>query len=130
MKSSATSRTETAPGSAKLESMRNEIRLHLENLRRALAEEIRNYPTPIPRCDAQFNHLYEQQARLARDLDRIGAFAERNTGREDCIELIGRFIASAPYTDDAGERELRSRLKTELSAAGKANRFFKGKERS
>ena len=119
MKSSVTSRTETAPDSAKLESMRNEIRLHLENLRRALAAEIRNYPTPIPRCDAQFNHLYEQQARLARDLDRIGAFAEKNPGSEDYIELIGRFIASAPYTDDAGERELRSRLKTELSTAGK-----------
>ncbi|TMH83653.1 MAG: hypothetical protein E6H49_01685 [Betaproteobacteria bacterium] len=114
-----TSRTETAPDSAKLESMRNEIRLHLENLRRALAAEIRNYPTPIPRCDAQFNHLYEQQARLARDLDRIGAFAEKNPGSEDYIELIGRFIASAPYTDDAGERELRSRLRTELPAARK-----------
>jgi len=119
MKSSVTSRTETAPDSAKLESMRNEIRLHLENLRRALAAEIRNYPTPIPRCDAQFNHLYEQQARLARDLDRIGAFAEKNPGSEDYIELIGRFIASAPYTDEAGERELRSRLRTELPAARK-----------
>ena len=116
MKSSVTSRTQTAPDSAKLESMREEIRLHLEDLRRALAAEILSYPTPIPRCDAQFNHLYEQQARLARDLDRIGAFGEKNPGREDHIELIGRFIASAPYTDDAGERELRSRMKKQLSA--------------
>ena len=116
MKSSVTSRAETAPDSAKLESMREEIRLHLEDLRRALAAEILSYPTPIPRCDAQFNHLYEQRARLARDLDRIGAFAEKNPGREDYIELIGRFIASAPYTDDGGERELRSRMKKQLSA--------------
>jgi len=116
MKSSATSPTETVSDSAKLESMRNEIRLHLEHLRRTLATEIRNYPTPIPRCDAQFNHLYEQQARLARDLDRIRAFAEKNPGREDYIELIGRFVASAPYTDDAGEREFRSRMKKQLSA--------------
>ena len=115
MKSSVT-RTETAPDSAKLESMRNNIELHLEDRRRALAAEIRDYPTPIPRCDAQFNHLYEQQARLARELDRIGAFGEKNPGREDYIELIGRFIASAPYTDDAGERELRSRMKKQLSA--------------
>jgi len=116
MKSSVTFRTETAPDSAKLESMREEIRLHLEDLRRALAAEILSYPTPIPRCDAQFNHLYEQQARLARDLDRIHAFGEKNPGREGCIELIGRFIASAPYTDDGGERELRSRMKKQLSA--------------
>ena len=102
MKSSVTSRTETAPDSAKLESMWDEIRLHLEGLRRSLAAEIRNYPTPIPRCDAQFNHLYEQQARLARDLDRISALAGTSLKRENAIELLERFIASAPYTDDGG----------------------------
>jgi len=115
MKSSVT-RTETAPDSAKLESMRNDIELHLEDRRRALAAEIRHYPTPIPRCDAQFNHLYEQQARLARELDRIGAPAGKSLRREDCFDLIARFVASEPYTDDGGERELRSRMKKQLSA--------------
>ena len=109
-------KTETAPDSAKLESTWNEIRLHLEDLRRALAAEIRNYPTPIPRCDAQFNHLYEQQARLARELDRVGALAGKSLKREDCIDLIERFVASAPYTDDGGEREFRSRMKKQLFA--------------
>ncbi len=109
-------KTETAPDSAKLESTWNEIRLHLEDLRRALAAEIRNYPTPIPRCDAQFNHLYEQQARLARELDRVGALAGKSLKREDSIDLIERFVASAPYTDDGGEREFRSRMKKQLSA--------------
>jgi hypothetical protein len=99
--------------------MWNEIKLHLEDRRRSLAAEIRNYPTPIPRCDAQFNHLYEQQSRLARELDRIGALAGKDPKRGDCIELIERFIASAPYTDDAAERSLRSRMKAKLSAAGK-----------
>ncbi len=108
----------TARDSAKLASMWNEIRLHLEDRRRSLAAEIRNYPTPIPRCDAQFNHLYEQQARLARELDRIGALARKNTPG-DTIELIRRFVASAPYTDDPAERQLRSRLETELSPVGK-----------
>ena len=93
MTSSVTSKTAPARDSAKLESMWNEIRLHLEDRRRALAAEIRSYPTPIPRCDAQFNHLYEQQARLARDLDRIRALPERKPGREDYVELIGRFRA-------------------------------------
>jgi hypothetical protein len=116
MKSGATSETQTAPDSAKLESMRNEIRLHLEDLRRALAAEIRNYPTPIPRCDAQFNHLYEQQARLARDLERIGAIAGKSLKREDAIDLIERFVASTLYTDEDGEREFRSRMKKQLSA--------------
>jgi hypothetical protein len=108
--SSVTSGTKTtARDSAELASMWNEIKLHLEDRRRALAAEIRDYPTPIPRCDAQFNHLYEQQSRLARELDRIGALAGKTRG--DTIELIERFIASAPYTDDAAEREFRSRMK-------------------
>jgi hypothetical protein len=121
MMSSVISRTRTdaAGDSAKLASMWNEIKLHLEDRRRALAAEIRNYPTPIPRCDAQFNHLYEQQARLARDLDRIGALAGKNPERSDTIELIRQFVASTPYTDDAVERALRSRMKTELSAVEK-----------
>src|SRR5438477_780039 len=101
---------------AALKSLWKEIRDELRRSKRVIGEEIRSYPTPIPRCDAQFNHLYEQRARLARDLDRIHAFGEKNPGREDCIGLIGRFIASAPYTDDGGERELRSRMKKQLSA--------------
>ncbi len=114
--SSVTSKTATARDSAKLASMWNEIRHHLEDLRRSLAAEIRSYPTPIPRCDAQFNHLYEQQSRLARDLDQIGALTGNNATRGDIIESISRFIASAPYTDDGGEREFRSQMKKQLSA--------------
>ena len=113
--SSSTSRTRTtARDSVKLASIWNEIVLHLEDRRRALAAEIRDYPTPIPRCDAQFNHLYEQQARLVRELDRIGAVAGKTRG--DTIELIERFIVSAPYTDDDAEREFRSRMKKQHSA--------------
>lgn len=89
-----------------------EIVEHLRGVKRRLAEEIRTYPTPIPRCDAQFNHLYEQQGRLARDLDRI----ERE---KPARALIDRFIASAPYTDDASERDFRSRIEKEMSALKK-----------
>ncbi|HUL92105.1 MAG TPA: hypothetical protein VLV56_07120 [Burkholderiales bacterium] len=89
-----------------LATLRREIAEHLRGVRQRLAEEIRTYPTPIPRCDAQFNHLYEQQGRLARELDRL----------EPTRESIGRFIASAPYTDDPAEREFRSRVKAALAA--------------
>ncbi|TMH44581.1 MAG: hypothetical protein E6H59_06900 [Betaproteobacteria bacterium] len=116
---SSRTRTDAARDFAKLASMLDEIRVHLEGLRRALAAEIRNYPTPIPRCDAQFNHLYEQQAGLARDLDRIRALAGKNPKRGETIEFIRQFVASAPYTDDPAERQLRSRLEAELSAVGK-----------
>jgi hypothetical protein len=81
----------------------SEILEHLHGVRDRLAGEIRTYPTPITRCDAQFNHLYEQQGRLARDLDRMEK--EKLTRA-----LIEQFIASAPYTDDPSEREFRARV--------------------
>src|SRR5437879_4273537 len=101
---------------ALLKSLWREIKDELRRSKRVIGEEIRSYPTPIPRCDAQFNHLYEQQARLARELDRVGALVGKSLKREDCIDLIERFVASAPYTDDGGEREFRSRMKKQLSA--------------
>jgi hypothetical protein len=45
-------------------------------LRQALAKieaEIRAYPTPIPRCDAQFNFLIEERDRVRRLLEGIAA---------------------------------------------------------
>jgi len=84
-----------------------ERRRILEAEKRRLDEEIRNYPTPIPRCDAQFNHLYEQLGRLARDLDAIeGAASERAAA-----EI---FLASRPYTEDPLELEFRSRVRAVL----------------
>ena len=87
-----------------LATLQQEIAEHLRGVRARLAQEIRTYPTPIPRCDAQFNHLYEQQGRLARDLDRIEA-------TRDAIE---RFLASPPYTDDPSELDFRARVKATL----------------
>ncbi len=48
-----------------------ERRRLLEEEKRRLDDEIRAYPTPIPRCDAQFNHLFERRAEIARELERL-----------------------------------------------------------
>ena len=48
-----------------------QVRSQLEAEKRRLDEEIRNYPTPIPRCDAQFNHLFEQREKIVRELERL-----------------------------------------------------------
>jgi hypothetical protein len=85
----------------------SEIMEHLHGVRERLAAEIRSYPTPIPRCDAQFNHLYEQLGRLSRDLDAIeGERSERAAAEA--------FLSSKPYTDDAPERDFRARVKAAL----------------
>lgn len=80
-----------------------EIVEHLREVRRRLAEEIRTYPTPIPRCDAQFNHLYEQLGRLSRELDAV----ESGKSERGVAEA---FLATRPYTDDPSEREFRAKI--------------------
>ena len=37
-----------------------------------LSEEIRNYPTPIARCDEQLTGLIEERSRLLRELSKPG----------------------------------------------------------
>lgn len=51
----------------------SELRARLEAQRRRLDDEIRHYPTPIPRCDAQFNHLFDQRARIVAAIDALAA---------------------------------------------------------
>jgi hypothetical protein len=44
---------------------------HLLDLRKAVQDEIRNYPTPIAGCDQQFNYLLETRDRVAVEASRI-----------------------------------------------------------
>ena len=43
---------------------------YLERRIAELSEEIRNYPTPIARCDEQLTALIEQRSRLFMDLEK------------------------------------------------------------
>jgi len=52
------------------------LRLRLAHLKEAVAVEIRAYPTPIPGCDAQYNHLLERRAALAEARARLDAARE------------------------------------------------------
>ena len=55
------------------ESLRAEAEQALARARRALEAEIAQYPTPISGCDAQFNHLLAERARLARAMGDLRA---------------------------------------------------------
>ena len=91
-----------------------EIRGHLEERKRILDDEIRNYPTPIPHCDAQFNHLTEQRTRLWQDLERMDTLDRAGIGHSEYVELIEEFINSSPYTSDESELATRSHLSAML----------------
>ena len=70
------------------------LRDYLQRAKLLLDEQIRDYPKPIPRCDAQFNYLYEQRNRLSAALDEANAAA-----RQALDPARATLVIAGPYTD-------------------------------
>ena len=66
---------------------------HLQDLRKAVQDEIRNYPTPIAGCDQQFNYLLERRDRIAGESSRISEAIARGD-----IPLATRIVRSSEHT--------------------------------
>ena len=49
----------------------SQARAQLQQRLRELNEEIRAYPQPIARCDAQLGGLVEERVRIHEELDRL-----------------------------------------------------------
>src|SRR6266705_771786 len=90
-----------------------ELRDHLQTAKRLVDEQIRDYPKPIPRCDAQFNYLYEQRNRLSAALDEANIAIDAR-GAPDLETWVTNILSCAPWSDDEPERELRQRLRDRL----------------
>jgi len=84
----------------------------------SLDDEIRSYPTPIPRCDAQFNYAYEQRARLAALLRRIDAAGSDADGANELLRAMVEFSALPPIGESTEEHDLRARITDALAHAG------------
>lgn len=103
---------ETSPSGIVIEGLASLVRdVHalLVDAKQRLDDEIRRYPTPIPRCDAQFNFLYEQRARLQEQINGIMGAMAAATDRESCVAVLDAFVGASPFTDLATESALRSR---------------------
>jgi hypothetical protein len=93
-----------------------EVRQALEAMKRALETEVRFYPTPIPRCDEQFNHLYEQRSRVTALLGRLAhALDEGDTG--ELVSACAQFASLAAADQDPAGHRLRERMEAALAAA-------------
>jgi len=88
-----------------------ELRDLLESKRLRIAGEIGKYPTPIPACDADFNHMLAERARLEADLAHLDALRPRSVPHEELIGLIAEFAALSPDLDAATKRGIKSSLK-------------------
>ena len=86
--------------------------------KRSLDDEIRSYPTPIPRCDAQFNHAYEQRARLAALLQRIEAATSGTAGASELLHAMADFSALPAIGESSEEVALRARTADTLARSG------------
>ena len=99
-----------------LRSAGEELQRYLLRMKRQIDDDIRTYPTPIPRCDAQFNHLYEQRSRLAQAVALMNAALADDGSPQHVTHCIAQFTTGAPYSDGDEERQLRFRLANELLA--------------
>ena len=100
----------------RLRSIVVELRDYVARVRASVDDEIRTYPTPIPRCDTQFNFVYEQRARLTQLLNLLDAELVQNGPSCQLASIITGFVASSPLCDSCDERDLRKRLAAAMSA--------------
>lgn len=82
--------------------------------RTAVASEIRSYPTPIPRCDAQFNHLVEQREHLSRLLTDLDVGLDRRNGEPQLRAILAKLMDLPAFGESMAERDLRDRIGAEL----------------
>lgn len=91
------------------------IKEHLEKEKLRIYDEIRNYPPPIPACDAQFNHLLEERRRISQELAQLEQLARQDLTSEQHRQSIDQFIGSSSFVNHEAAREIRSRLKERRS---------------
>lgn len=79
--------------------LRDRIRDLLLRQRQQVLAEIRTYPTPIPRCDDQFNHLIARRDLLAAELAQLDAALGSGAGPSDGGARLLAYIESCAGLD-------------------------------
>jgi hypothetical protein len=72
-----------------------ELKARLQSLKAPIDRDIRNYPGPIAGCDAQFNYLLEERAKLSRELVRLEKLSRHENAAHEAE--IAAFIESSEY---------------------------------
>ena len=99
-----------------IEQLSRELQRWLTGIRASLADEIRSYPTPIPRCDAQFNHLVGQRDLLSRLLTDLEDALDRRHGDAALRAVLAQLANLPAQSDSSEERSLRDRIDAGLAA--------------
>ena len=89
------------------------IHEHLQKEMRRLHEEIRNYPAPIPACDAQFNYLLERRDALSSEMARARELMSDNDSPEDPRVSIDEFLNISDCLGEAQKSKIRAVIENE-----------------
>ncbi len=81
-----------------------------------LREEVRDYPTPIARCDVQLTKLLEHRGAVLSAIDRMSALEADAGDAFPTPEAVLAMLAGGPVTDEPDEARLRERLRSSLYA--------------
>jgi chorismate mutase len=73
------------------------VRVQLDQQKTQVIEAIRSYPPPIPACDAQFNHLLEERARISREIGRLETLAREHP---DDLNALADFVRASACLDE------------------------------
>ena len=92
-----------------------ELKAWLDGARTTTVREIRSYPTPIPRCDAQFNHLVEQRGVISRLLTDLEVALDRRDGGGALRAVLAHLPDLPAHSGSSEERGLRDRIDAELA---------------
>jgi hypothetical protein len=102
----------TEPGEEAVARLWSRIRDHLKSERRRIAREIREYPTPIAGCDAQFNHLLQERASVSEELRCVHEAVERGRCDARTLERMAEWARTSRHVDP----ELRQAIDASLAA--------------
>ncbi len=86
----------------------------LERRGEQLREEVRDYPTPIARCDVQLTKLLEHRGGVLSTLGRMRALESGAREAFPTPDAVSAMLAEGPATDEAAEAQLRERLRSSL----------------
>ena len=68
------------------------IRAYLTTKKHQINEEVRYYPPPIPACDAQFNYLLAERAKLSQLLWQLGTMSQTNSSKQERQQWLVAFL--------------------------------------
>ena len=95
----------TKPPTAVAREIWQDIRAQLEEKQQRIIGEISGYPAPRPACDADFNHLLEERARISDELNRLHAAV--GAASVNAREQIEAFVATSNYLDNVEKQEIK-----------------------